>query len=38
MNQFSYSEPLSNDCVIDKQEENKTPAGVEDDKCLKSSN
>jgi stress response protein SCP2 len=30
----SYSEPMSNEGVIDIQEENKTPAGAEDDNCL----
>ena len=34
----SYSEPMSNEGVIDIQEENKTPAGVEDDNCLMFSN
>jgi hypothetical protein len=34
----SYSEPMSSEGVFDIQEENKTPAGVEDDSCLMSSN
>jgi len=34
----SYSEPMSNEGVIDIQEENKTPAGAEDDNCLMSPN
>jgi len=33
----SYSEPMSDEGIIDIQEENKTPAGVEDDYCLMSS-